>query len=135
MPPKAREDPMNLTRLAYAEHPRPPQRELRWRDVFDSEARLIGQVTDVYVDDDSTFRFIGVAMRKGVADFRKKHHLVPIEAVAVAELYSVTLKVDRQAVGSAPTLDDPDAAPDERLQRAAREHCVLAMVCSGAWQQ
>ena len=126
---------MNLTRLEYHHHPRPPQRELRQRGVFDSEARLIGQVTDIYVDDGRTFRFVGVAMRKGLVGLWKKHHLLPIEAVAEAEPDSVTLKVDRQAVESAPTLDDPHVAPDEGLQRAAREHCVLAMVSSEAWQQ
>jgi hypothetical protein len=126
---------MNLTRLEYHHHPRPPQRELRQRGVFDSGARLIGQVMHIYVDDDRTFRFIGVALRKGLVGLWKKHHLVPIEAVAEAEPDSVTLKVDRQAVESAPTLDDPHVAPDEGLQRAAREHCVLAMVASGAWKQ
>ena len=44
---------MNLTRLKYHHHPRPPQRELRQRGVFDSGARLIGQVTDIYVDDEA----------------------------------------------------------------------------------
>jgi hypothetical protein len=126
---------MNLTRLAYDQHPRPPQRDLRQRAVFDSGVRLVGQVANIYVDEDRTFRFIGVAMRHGLVGFRKKYHLVPIEAVAEAEPDSVTLKVDRQALESAPTLSDPHAAPDEELQRAAREHCVLAMASSGAWRQ
>jgi hypothetical protein len=134
LPPKGREIPMNLTRLAYTQHPRPPQSELRQRGVFDSGARLIGQVMHIYVVD-RHFRFIGVAMRKGFVSFGKKHHLVPIEAIAEAEPDSITLKVDQQAVESAPTLDDPHAAPDERLQRAAREHCGLAAVPSEAWQQ
>ena len=119
---------MNLTRLEYHHHPRPPQRELRQRGVFDSGARLIGQVMHIYVDDDRTFRFIGVAMRKGLVGLWKKHHLVPIEVVAEADPDSVTLKVDRQAVESAPTLDDPYAGPDEELQRAAREHYGLGAV-------
>ncbi len=101
MPPKGRENPMNLlTRLAYTQHPRPPQSELRQRGVFDSGARLIGQVMHIYVDD-RHFRFIGVAMRKGFVSFGKKHHLVPIEAIAEAEPDSITLKVDQQAVESA----------------------------------
>jgi hypothetical protein len=126
---------MNLTRLEYHHHPRLPQRELRQGGVFDSGARLIGQVTDIYVDDFGTFRFVGVAMRKGLVGLWKKHRLVPIEALAEAGPDPVTLKVDRQAVESAPTLDDPYAGPDEELQRAAREHCGLAAVPSGAWQQ
>ena len=124
MPPKGRENPMNLTRLAYTQHPRPPQRELRQRGVVDSGGRLIGQVKNIYVDDDRSFRFVDVAI-SGFLGFGKKHHLVPIEAIAEAEPYSLTLKVDQHAVESAPTLDDPHAAPDERLQRAAREHCGL----------
>jgi hypothetical protein len=126
---------VNLTRLEYHHHPRPPQRELRQRGVFDSGARLIGQVTDIYVDEDGTFRFVGVAMRKGLVGLWKKHCLVPIEAITEAEPDPVTLKVDRQAVESAPTLDDPHAGPDEELQRAAREHYGLAAVPSEAWQR
>jgi hypothetical protein len=37
----------------------------------------------------------------------------------------VTLTVDQQTVQSAPPLGHPHAAPDEDLQRAAREHCDL----------
>ncbi len=62
---------MNLTRLAYTQHPRPPQRELRQRGVFDSGARLIGQVMHIYVVD-RHFRFIGVAMSKGFVSFGKR---------------------------------------------------------------
>jgi hypothetical protein len=61
---------------------------------------------------------------------RKKHHLVPVEAIAEKEPGSITLTVDQQTVQSAPTLDGPHAAPDEGLQRAAREHCGLAAVPS-----
>ena len=38
----------------------------------------------------------------------------------------------RETVESAPTLRDPHAAPDEDLQRAAREHCGLAAAPSEA---
>jgi hypothetical protein len=54
---------MNLTRLAYTQHPRPPQRELRQRGVFDSGDRLIGHVANIYVDDDRNFRFVDVPPR------------------------------------------------------------------------
>jgi hypothetical protein len=120
---------MNLTRLEFTQHPRPPQRELRQRGVFDSEARLIGHVANIYVDVDGNFRFVGVAMSALMA-FRKKHHLVPLEAIAEKEPGSITLMVDQQTVGSAPTLDAPHAAPDEGLRRAVREHCGLAEVPS-----
>jgi hypothetical protein len=53
---------MNLARPAYTQHPRPPQRELRQRGVFDSGGRLIGQVKNIYVDDDRSFQFVSVAM-------------------------------------------------------------------------
>jgi hypothetical protein len=129
LPPKGRENPMNLTRLAYTQHPHPPQRELRQRGVFDSGDRLIGHVVDIYVDDGKNFRFVDVAMG-GFMGFRKKHHLVPVEAIAEEEPGSVTLTVDRRIVQSAPTLSDAHAGPDEGLQRSAREHCGLAALPS-----
>jgi PRC-barrel domain len=116
---------MNLTRLEFTQHPRPHQRELRQRGVFDSGDRLIGHVANIYVDDDENFRFVDVAMG-GVLGFAKKHHLVPVEAIAEEEPGSITLTVDQPAVESAPTLDAPHAAPDDDLQRAARQHCGLA---------
>jgi hypothetical protein len=121
LPPKRKESPLNLTRLAFPQHPRPPQRELRQRGVFDSGGRLIGQVKNIYVDDDRSFQFVDVAI-SGLLGLGKKHHLVPVEAI-VEGAGSITLTVDRQTVESAPKLADPHAAPDEGLQRAAREHC------------
>jgi hypothetical protein len=118
---------MNLTRLTFTQHPRPLQRELRQRGVFDSGDRLIGHVVNIYVDDDENFRFVDVAVG-GVLGFGKKHHLVPVEAIAEEEPGSITLRVDQQTVQSALALGDPHAAPDEGLQRAAREHCGLAAV-------
>ena len=80
------------------------------------------------MDNEGTFRFLDVAMG-GVMGIGKKHHLVPVEAIAEEEPgSSITLTVDRQTVQSAPALDDPHAAPEEGLQRAAREHCGLAAV-------
>jgi hypothetical protein len=118
---------MNLTRLTFTQHPRPLQRELRQRGVFDSGDRLIGHVANIYVDDGENYRFVDVAMG-GFMGFRKKHHLVPLEAIAEEEPGSITLRVDQRTVQSAPALGDPHAAPDEGLQRAAREHCGLAAV-------
>ena len=118
---------MNLTRLAFTQHPRPPQRELRQRGVFDSGGRLLGHVANIYVDEDGNFRFVDVAMG-GLMGFGKKHHLVPVEAIDGEEPGSITLRVDQQTVQSAPTLGDAHSAPDESLQRAAREHCGLAAV-------
>jgi len=120
---------MNLTRLAFTQYPRPPQRELRQRGVFDSGGRLIGHVVNIYVDDDRNFRFVDVAL-SSLMGLGKKHHLVPVEAIAEEDPDSITLTVDRRIAESAPTLGDPHAAPDEGLQRAAREHCGLAAVPS-----
>jgi hypothetical protein len=117
---------MQITRLDYTQHPRPPQRELRQRGVFASGDRLIGHVANIYVDNDRNFRFVDVAMSR-LMGLGKKHHLVPVEAIAEEEPgSSITLRVDQQTVQSGPTLGDPDAAPDEGLQRAAREQCGLA---------
>jgi hypothetical protein len=112
---------MKLARLEFTQYPRPPQRELRRRGVFDSGDRLIGHVENIYVDDEGTFRFLDIAMG-GFMGLAKKHHLVPVEVIAEEEPgSSITLRVDRQTVKSAPTLGDPHTAPDEGLQRAARE--------------
>ena len=80
---------MKLTRLEFAQHPRPPQRELRERSVFDPEGSLIGHVANVYVDDDGRFRFVEVAVG-GFMGLGKKHHLVPVEALAEAEPGSIS---------------------------------------------
>jgi len=119
---------MKLTRLEFPKHPRPPQRELRQRGVFDSGGGLIGYVANVYVDDERNYRFVDVATGGVMGWLGTKHRLVPVEAIAEGEPASITLKVDRQTVEGAPTLADPHEAPDQELQRAAREHCGLGAV-------
>ena len=121
---------MNLTRLEFTQHPRPPQHELRQRGVFDSGGRLIGHVENIYVDEEGTFRFVDVAIG-GFMGLGKKHHLVPVETIAEEEpTSSITLRVDRQTVHSAPTLGDLHTAPEEGLQRAARQSLAKY---SGRW--
>ena len=124
---------MNLARLAFTQHPRPPQRELRQRGVFDSGDRLIGHVVNIYVDEEENFRFVDVAVG-GFMGIAKKHHLVPVEAIAEEEPGSITLTLDQQTVQSAPALDDPHAAPEEGLQRAARQSGAENSGRWGAWQ-
>jgi hypothetical protein len=125
---------MRLARLEFTQHPRPPQHELRQRVVFDSGDRLIGHVENIYVDEEGTFRFVDVAMG-GFMGIGKKHHLVPVEAIAEEEPGSITLTVDRQTIlQSAPTLGEPHTAPDEGLQRAARESGAENSGRWGAWQ-
>jgi hypothetical protein len=118
---------MNLIRLERHQHPRSPHHELRQKTVFDPSCRNIGQVANLYVDDDMDLRFLDVCM-SGLLGFGKKHHLVPAEAIAEESAGAVTLKVDQQSVESAPTLSDPKAGPEEELQRAAREHYDLGAV-------
>ena len=113
---------MKLTRLEFAQHPRPPQRELRQMGVFDSGGNLIGHVENAYVDDERTFRFVSIAM-SGLVVLGRKYRLVPVEAISEAGPDSITLTVDRQTIQNAPILDNPHEAPDEDLQGAAREHC------------
>jgi PRC-barrel domain len=125
---------MKLARLEFTHHPRPPQHELCQRGVFDSGGSLIGQVENIYVDDEGTFRFVDVAMG-GFMGIAKKHHLVPVEAIAEVEPGgSITLTLDQQTVQSAPTLGDPHAAPEESLQRAARQSLAKNSGRWGAWQ-
>jgi hypothetical protein len=59
----------------------------------------------------------------GFIGLSAKHYLIPVEAIAEGEPGSTSLRVDRQTLDSAPTLGDPHEAPDDDLQRAAREHC------------
>ncbi len=118
---------MNLTRLERHQHPKPPHQELRQKSVFDSGSRNVGQVGNLYVDEDSNLRFLDVCT-SGFLGFGKKHHLVPAEAIADESPGVVTLRVDQQAVESAPTLTNPKAAPAEELQRAAHEHYGLGAV-------
>jgi sporulation protein YlmC with PRC-barrel domain len=115
---------MKLTRLEFTQHPRPPQRDLRQKEVLDSASRGIGQVDNLYVDDDRNLQFAEVSTT-GLFDFGKKHYLIPVEVIAEEDSGTITLTVDQQTVQSAPPLGDPHAAPDEGLQRAAREHCGL----------
>ena len=118
---------MKLARLEFPQHPRPPQRELRQRGVLDSGGSLIGYVANVYIDEERNYRFVDIAVG-GFIGLSAKHHLVPVEAIAEGEPGSITLTVDQQTLDSAPTLGDPHEAPDDGLQRAAREHCGFAAV-------
>ena len=118
---------MNLIRLERHQHPRPPHHELRQKTVFDSGVREVGQVANLYVDDDMDLQFLDVCM-SGFLGFGKKHHLVPAEAIDEESAGTVTLKVDQQSVERAPTLANPKAGPDEELQRAAHEHYGLGAV-------
>jgi hypothetical protein len=128
------EIPMKLSRLEFTQHPRPPQNELRQRGVFDSGGSLIGYVENIYVDEEGTFRFLDVAMG-GFIGIGKKHHLVVVEAIAEEEpASSITLTLDQQTLHSAPTLGDPHTAPDEGLQRVAREYGGENSGRWGAWQ-
>jgi predicted RNA-binding protein Jag len=120
---------MNLTRLEQHQHPRPPHHELRQKTVLDSGVRAVGQVDNLYVDDDMDLQFVDVE-KSGFFGLGKKHYLVPVEAIAEEGPGSITLTVDEQTVESAPTLSNPHDAPDEDLQRAAREHCGVAAVSS-----
>jgi hypothetical protein len=119
---------MKLSRLEFPQHPKPPQRELRERGVFDSGGSLIGYVANVYVDEERNYRFVDIAMG-GFMGLSAKHHLVPVEAIAEGgEPGSITLTVDQQTLDSAPILGVPNEAPDEELQRAARKHYGLGEI-------
>jgi hypothetical protein len=90
-------------------------------------------VANVYVDEEGNYRFVDVATGGFMGWVGTKHRLVPVEAIAEGEPASITLKVDRPTIESAPTLGDPHTAPDESLQRAARE-CGAKNRGGGAWQ-
>ena len=112
---------MNLVRLARHQHPRPPHQELRQSRAFDSGGRYVGDVANLYVDDNRDLQFVDV-VTSGFLGLGKKHHLVPVEALTDEAPGSVTLGVDQQTVESAPAFSNPQAGPDDELQRAVREH-------------
>jgi hypothetical protein len=113
---------MNLDRLARHQHPAPPHQELRQKRVFDSGNRDIGQVANLYAEEDSRrLRFVDV-VTSGFLGLGRKHCLVPVEAITDQAPGSITLGVDRRTLESAPAFFNPQIAPDERLQRATREH-------------
>ena len=112
---------MKLIRLEHHQHPRPPHHELRQKNVLDSADQQVGQVANLYVDDDRELRFVDV-VTSGFLGLGRKHHLVPVEAISEEGSGSITLGVDQETVESAPAFPDPHAGPDEELQRATREH-------------
>ena len=117
---------MVLIRLEHHQHPAPPQHEMRQKSVLDSGDETVGTVANLYVDEDSRqLRFVDVITDDQHYIFlglEKKHHLVPVEAVREEDLGSITLRVDQEAVQSAPPFPDPHVVPDEEYQRTIREH-------------
>jgi hypothetical protein len=118
---RGKEVAVNLVRLQRHQHPRPPHIELRLSRAFDSGGRYVGDVENLYVDDDRELRFVDV-VTSGFLGLGKKHHLVPVEAITDESPGQITLGVDQQAVEGAPTFSNPKAAPDDELQRSTREH-------------
>ena len=112
---------MNLIRLPRHQHPKPRHHELRQKRVLDSGCRSIGQVANLYVDEDKELQFLDV-ITSWFMGLRTKHHLVPVEAIAEEDPGSITLEVDQQAVESTPTYAHPHAGPEEDLQDTTREH-------------
>jgi hypothetical protein len=113
---------MNLVRLQRHQHPSPPHHELRQHTVFDSSGRILGQMANLYVEEDSrALHFVDV-VTSGFLGLGRKHHLVPVEALADETPGAITLGVEQEAVEGAPTFSNPQAAPDDELQRAVREH-------------
>ena len=86
-----------------------------------SAFKNIGQLANLYVDDDRTLHLIDV-VTSGFLGLGKKHHLVPVETIADESPGSVTLGVDQQTVEGALTFSNPQAGSDDELQRATREH-------------
>jgi len=112
---------MVLIRLERHEHPAPPQHEMRQKSVLDSGDELVGTVANLYADDDRVVHFIDVTT-SGFFGSGTKHHLVPVEAVSEEDSGSITLRVNQEAVQSAPPFPDPHVGPDEEYQRTIREH-------------
>ena len=112
---------MNLIRLERHQHPKPPHHELRQKRLLDLEGRLIGQIENLYVDDDGQLQFVDVAT-SGFLGLRTKHHLIPVEVIAEEGAGSISLVADQQEVESTPTYATPHSGPDDELQDTIREH-------------
>jgi sporulation protein YlmC with PRC-barrel domain len=112
---------VTLIRLPRHQHPKPPHHELRQKRVLDSGGRPIGQVANLYVDDDGQLQFVDVII-SGFLGLRTKHHLIPVEAIAEEGAGSIMLVADQQDVESTPTYATPHSGPDEELQESTREH-------------
>jgi hypothetical protein len=113
---------MALTRLPLHEHPAPPQHEMRQKSVLDSGDRLVGTVANLYVDEDSRqLRFLDV-LTSDFLGLERKHHLIPVEAVSEEDPGSITLRVDQEAVESAPPFPHPHLGPREEYRGTIREH-------------
>jgi len=113
--------PVNLIRLERHQHPKPPHHELRQKRLLDLEGRLIGQIENLYVDDDGQLQFVDVAT-SGFLGLRTKHHLIPVEVIAEEGAGSISLVADQQEVESTPTYATPHSGPDDELQDTIREH-------------
>jgi hypothetical protein len=118
---RGKEVTVSLVRLERHQHPRPPHRELRLSRAFDSGGRYVGDVANLYVDDDMNLHFVDV-VTSGFLGLGKKHHLVPVEAITDQSPGQITLGVDEQTVEGGPDFANPRAAPDDQLQRAVRQH-------------
>ena len=112
---------MKLIRLPRHQHPKPPHHELRHKRVLDIDGRLIGQVENLYVDDEGQLQFVDVAT-SGFLGLRMKHHLIPVEVIAEEGAGSISLLADQQEVESTPTYANPHTGPDEELQESTRDH-------------
>jgi hypothetical protein len=112
---------VKLIRLPRHQHPKPPHHEPRQKRVLDLDGRLIGQVENLYVDDDGELQFVDV-VTGGFLGFGKKHHLLPVEVIAEEGAGSITLVADQQEVESTPSYATPHTGPDEELQDTTREH-------------
>jgi hypothetical protein len=112
---------VKLIRLPRHQHPKPPHHELRQKRVLDLEGRLIGQVANLYVDDDMELQFVDV-VTSGFLGFGTKHHLIPVEAIAEEGAGSISLVADQQEVESTSTYATPHSGPDEQLQETTHKH-------------
>jgi hypothetical protein len=88
---------------------------------LDIDSRNVGQVANLYIDDDGELQFVNVII-SGFMGLRTKYRLVPVEAIAEEGAGSIALEVDQQDVESGPTHTNRHAGPAEALQDITREY-------------
>jgi sporulation protein YlmC with PRC-barrel domain len=109
-----------------------PAADLRGRDVRDRLGEEVGTVADVLVDpDEGEVRLIEVEAGGGLLGLGRKHHLVPLEALAGRDSRTVFVNAEREEILETPAYQ-PTEGDEEEAQYLAAYH---AYGLSPYWEQ
>ncbi len=98
-----------------------PAHDIRGREVYSNTGEKIGEVEDLYVDDQETkVRFLDVSAG-GFLGIGEKHFLVPVGVVSDVEEGRITVDHSRQKILDSPPLDT-NAVPGPKQQYEVNTH-------------